>query len=81
MCFFFLFNRFVEKYFEMKNEMKSRGGTEDELFDTVTRTLKLAGINLRKKAPKTCKLIQTIFDFNLKDSSSPFKNTQICISV
>ena len=45
----------------MKNEMKSRGGTEDELFDTVTRTLKLAGINLRKKTPKTCKFIQTIW--------------------
>ena len=66
MCFSFLLNRFVEKYFEMKNEMKSRGGTEDELFDTVTRTLKLAGINLRKKTPKTCKLIQIIWISILK---------------
>ena len=33
----------------MKNDMKNKGASEDELFEAVTRSLRLSGINLRVK--------------------------------
>ena len=52
-----MFSRFVEKYFEMKDEMKKKGASEEMLFEAVTRSLKLEGVNLRRKQAETCKLI------------------------
>lgn len=41
----------------MKDDMKNKGSSEDELFEAVTRSLKLIGVNLRQKSEKdgTCK--------------------------
>ena len=56
-----IYCRFVEKYFEMKDDMKHKGASSDELFEAVTRSLKLSGINLRVKVDdrNSCKYTTT----------------------
>ena len=44
-----MFFSFVEKYFEMKDNMKNQGASEQELFEAVTDSLRESGIRLVEK--------------------------------